>query len=200
MKKLPLPSSVPPSASAGPGNGAIARVLTLVTVGLLSVGCNNSSAGKSEPAASVPEAEPGAAGAHGSHDHDTTTPATGPSATPSEAKWTNPVQHEMQLLAIAMRTSLDAIANDQLAAIPAAIAEVHPAKSKTEAALEAGSYRPPHNADKMAEFARLDGQFHERLVALVSAAKQNDARAAAAAYGLLVRGCVDCHSTYRFGR
>ena len=110
----------------------------------------------------------------------------------------NPVKHEMQLLSVAMHKSLDAIANDELAVIPAEIAKVHPAKVATEEAVKAGTYKPPHNSERMDEFAKLDSQFHNKLRTLLGAAKNNDRPAAAQAYGELVQGCVTCHQTFRY--
>lgn len=110
----------------------------------------------------------------------------------------NPVVHEMRLLNDAMKTIMDAVANNRLEAIVPAIHRVHEARLLTEKAIESGTYRLPKNSDRMEAFIKEDDAFHQELVTLVKAARANDLKGATKQVGTLMNGCTSCHVKYRF--
>lgn len=121
-----------------------------------------------------------------------------PAASSATPPADNPVQKEMRVLHAATRDWVTAIAQNQLAKIPESIPAIHAAREVTEAALEKGTYKPPKNGDKLADFIREDEAFHESLVALLKASKKNDLPAATRELGSVLQGCTACHVKYRF--
>ena len=110
----------------------------------------------------------------------------------------NPVQHEMRVLHEATRDWVTAVANNDLAQIPASIPRIHQARTATEKALESGSYRPPKNPDRLEDFKKQDEAFHDSLVELLKAAKEKDLPRTTEQLGTVLQGCTSCHLEYRF--
>lgn len=110
----------------------------------------------------------------------------------------NPVQHEMRVLHEATRDWVTAVANNDLAQIPASIPKIHEARDATEKALESGSYRPPKNSDRLEKFKKQDEAFHDSLVELLTAAKDKDLARTTEKLGTVLEGCTSCHLEYRF--
>jgi hypothetical protein len=132
------------------------------------------------------------------HDHDHEHPPSQQQPAASAAPAANPVQAEMRALNEVTRDWVTAIANNQLDAIAPGIHKVHAARLVTEAALDKGEYRPPKNGHKLEEFTRTDAQFHDLLVALLTAAKRDDLPGATKQLGVVLEGCTSCHREYRF--
>ncbi len=109
----------------------------------------------------------------------------------------NPVQQEMRLLLAALQGTVAAIADDDLASVPALIHGVHGARAATDAALESGSYRPPKNPDQIEAFKAMDAAFHDELVGLVKAAQADDLSATTTQLGEVLSQCKACHVMFR---
>ncbi len=124
--------------------------------------------------------------------------AGGPMAAAAPRAGMNPVQTEMALLHQATLTSVDAVVNNTLAAVPAAFERVDSARRNTVAFLERGQYRPPKHPERMADFAGEDDAFHPQLAALLAAAQANDLPRATRQLGVVLDGCTRCHATFRF--
>ncbi len=146
-----------------------AALITLLATGLL-FGCKNDAASTSQP-------------------------TSAPSSPPVEA---NPVKSEMRVLHEATKGWVTAIANNNLAAIPEGIKEVHGAREITEKALKSGRYHPPKNSADIDQFEKQDAEFHGRLVELMNAAKARDLPGATRELGRVLEGCTDCHTKFRF--
>lgn len=108
----------------------------------------------------------------------------------------NAVQNEMRLLTDAMVVIMNAVANNQLKAIPPAIQTVHKARQLTEQALESGTYKLAKG--DLEAFIREDEAFHDELVVLMGAVKKNDLKVATRQVGVLMNNCTSCHTQYRF--
>ncbi len=110
----------------------------------------------------------------------------------------NPVQNEMRALHEAARDWVTAVSFNSLDSIPASIEKIHAARSATEAALEKGTYKPPRNGEKLAEFKRADEAFHGELVAFLGAAKDKDLARTTHQLGVVLDRCTACHQRFRF--
>jgi hypothetical protein len=124
------------------------------------------------------------------HDHAAAAPASA-----GDAK--NAVQAEMRLLERALSTGPASFAAADLTPLHHALHSVHAAKEKTETALAHGEYHLPKNADRLARFKQLDGDFHVALEQLADHAAKNELAPAAAAYGQVLGACNGCHSEFR---
>lgn len=110
----------------------------------------------------------------------------------------NAVQREMQALHELMVISLVAIENGKTDVIPAAIHKVHEAKGETEKAISSGAWKPARTDAKVADFVKTDEAFHDELVKLLRASKQNDVKATTRQLGTVLDGCTSCHVRFRF--
>ena len=70
-------------------------------------------------------------------------------------------------------------------------------KQVTAAAIQAGTARPPLNADRMDAFVARDEAFHALIEATVEAAQRDDIPALRAQSDLLREGCIGCHEEFR---
>jgi cytochrome c556 len=104
----------------------------------------------------------------------------------------------MRALHEATRDWVTAIAQNDLASIPAGISRVHAARMVTEKALEKGEYKPPKAGANLAEFKKQDEAFHDELVKLLKASNAKDLPAASRQLGVVIEGCTSCHLKYRF--
>ena len=132
--------------------------------------------------------------AHASGDHAHAEATASPTELPEGV---NAVQNEMRLLHEAMRDSVTAVANDDLAAIPHALHRVHQARGLTESDIHDASYRPPRNPEQIEAFLAMDQAFHHELELLVGAAQSNDSAATGRQLGVVVSQCNGCHSQFR---
>lgn len=110
----------------------------------------------------------------------------------------NAVQREMQKLHELMVISMVAIENGKTDVIPAAIHQVHEAKGETEKAITSGAWKPPRADATVADFVKTDEAFHDELVKLLRASKQNDVTATTRQLGAVLDGCTSCHVRFRF--
>lgn len=132
------------------------------------------------------------------HDHGAGTAAVPTGSVASAAPPGNPVQEEMRALHEAARDWVTFVANGQLSLIPPTIPRIHAARQVTERALADGSYRPPKNGHLLQDFVRQDEAFHDELVRLLKAARQDDLPAATRQLGVIMEGCTSCHVKFRF--
>jgi hypothetical protein len=146
---------------------------------------------KSEKAPPQPAAQPQAP----AHEHGHAPAATPPGELPPGV---NPVQNEMRVLHEATLLWVTAVANNTLDAIPASIEKIHVARSLTEKALEAGTYKPPKNGDQLEAFIKADEAFHDDLVGLVKASQAKDLPGTTRQLGKVLEGCTSCHTQFRF--
>lgn len=117
---------------------------------------------------------------------------------PTPVKPPNAVQREMQKLHELVVVSLVAIENGKTDVIPEAIHRVHEAKGETEKAITAGMWKPPRADSTVADFVKTDEAFHDELVKLLRASKQNDVAATTRQLGVVLEGCTSCHVRFRF--
>jgi cytochrome c556 len=75
---------------------------------------------------------------------------------------------------------------------------VHGARMVTEEALKKGGYKPPKNGADLDAFVKQDEAFHDELVKLLKASKANDLPATTKQLGVVLEGCTNCHTKYRF--
>ncbi len=142
----------------------------------------------------------GATGCKHSHD-DSAHGHEGPAAAAPSAPTgpvTNPVQSEMRILNEVTRDWVTAIAQNQLDGIPAGIHKVHGAREVTDKALKDGKYKPPKAGTNVDDFIKQDEAFHDELVKLLTASKAKDLTATTKQLGVVLEGCTDCHTKYRF--
>lgn len=119
-----------------------------------------------------------------------------PPAAQGEAQ--NPLQVEMRALTAFMQLAIVAVANDQLELIPPAISKLHGTIEDTQEALKAGEMKLPQHPEEVDAFLAMDDAFHEQLVILVRAAKENNLMLATRQLANLSLGCTSCHQRYRF--
>lgn len=116
----------------------------------------------------------------------------------AEGEPQNPLQVEMRALTAFMQLALVAVANDQLDLIPPAISKLHGAIEDTQDALKEGKMKLPQHPEEVDAFLAMDDAFHEQLVILVKAARENDLPLATRQLANLSLGCTSCHQRYRF--
>lgn len=109
----------------------------------------------------------------------------------------NALRDEMRDLQVAFDTLNQGVVLGRTDGVVEAFHKVHARKQATEAALEAGTVRPPRNADKLEAFVARDQAFHAVIEGAVKAARSNDLPAMRASSAELLDGCVACHTEYR---
>ncbi len=165
----------------------IILLLSMMALALSAAGCGG---GKSKSKGTDPHAA--------ADPHATADPHGGGGATASLPPGVNAVQNEMRLMNEAWQIILTSVSNNNLAAIPEAIHKVHTARNITVEAINNGEYTLPKNPDKMDEFIQMDNAFHDDLVRLLQAVDANDLQAATKQTGVLLNGCTNCHTKFRF--
>lgn len=108
----------------------------------------------------------------------------------------NPLRDEMIDLRDAYGVLVDAVALGDASNVEAAFHRVHARKAATEAALHAGTVRPPREGP-IEEFAAEDERFHALIVEAVKAARAKDQAALRKSADDLLDGCVACHMRWR---
>lgn len=183
-----------------------ARTLVALGLALAFVGCDHTEHGTTEPAHDHAASEH-AASEHAAHDHapapdhaahDHAAHGAGEGSPPlPDTPDPNPVQAEMRLLTAALEGAVRGIGVGDVRGVQHDLHRVHAAREATEAALHAGSYRPPSHADQLERFVELDEAFHAELEALVAASARNDVPATAEALGRVTSRCEGCHAEFR---
>ncbi|MBI3179119.1 MAG: cytochrome c [Deltaproteobacteria bacterium] len=109
----------------------------------------------------------------------------------------NVVQVEMQALVAALQTAVASIGAGDVREVAHTLHRVHEARNATEKALHSGAYKPPQNAAKLADFAKLDTAFHHELERMVGASGKNDVQGTAVALGAALGQCQGCHALFK---
>lgn len=123
-------------------------------------------------------------------------PATGLAAEAGESGQGELVD-EMIGLNIAFRDVVTGVVLRDGAAVHNAIMPLHGLREKTEEGLKSGGVSLPKNQSRIAEFKKLDGDFHAELESLDEAARGNDANKMLLITKKLLDGCVRCHQVFR---
>jgi len=109
----------------------------------------------------------------------------------------NPLKTEMQVLDNAFKNLITSIVLNNLSAIEEPFHEVHKAKHKTEEALERKEIVLPKNNDKVAEFIKIDHEFHHQLEVLIKASGKGDLKKVQKVTHELLDTCIQCHTKFR---
>lgn len=109
----------------------------------------------------------------------------------------NVVQTEMRMLTQILEATVRGIGARDVRPVEHMLHDLHAAKDATTAAVKAGTYKLPANADNIAGFTAMDEAFHVHLGSLVMASRANDVAKAADALGAIMRGCEGCHAAFR---
>jgi cytochrome c556 len=109
----------------------------------------------------------------------------------------NPLKTEMQALDSAFKNLITSLVLNNLSAIEEPFHEVHKAKHKTEEAIERKEIVLPKNSDKIAEFTKIDHQFHHQLEILIKASRKGDLKEVQKATHTLLDACIHCHTKFR---
>ena len=109
----------------------------------------------------------------------------------------NPLYVEMLFLDEAFRDIVSAVAIGDTDTVVKAIVPLHGLAEKTRKGLSEGTVKLRKNADRMAEFERLDKEFHKNLDTLTDAASKKNRPKMLATTKRLLDGCIRCHQTFR---
>lgn len=104
---------------------------------------------------------------------------------------------EMRALDSVFREVVSAVAIGDGHRVHQALEGMHGKMEKTQEALHAGHVKLRKNADKMAEFEKMDKEFHANLEKLAKAAHKGDRQNMTALTKKLLDGCVSCHNQFR---
>lgn len=121
----------------------------------------------------------------------------GTHAVHGEASGADALIEEMRKLDGVFREVVSGVAVGDGHRVHSALESMHGAMEKTQEALHKGEVKLKKNADKAAEFERMDKAFHHNLEALAKAAHHNDGQKMTAFTKKLLDGCVSCHSKFR---
>lgn len=177
------------------------RSLLVLAPVVVSLACRPSAPPVDSPANGSPATEQSNEGEPRGHAHEHGIPegASGIEIPPpGEGEPQNPLQVEMRALTAFMQLAIVAVANDTLELIPPAISRLHGTIEDTQEALKAGRMTLPKNAEDVEGFLAMDDAFHDQLVALLQAARDDDVARASMQLSALVMGCNTCHARYRF--
>ncbi|OGP13644.1 MAG: hypothetical protein A2052_06425 [Deltaproteobacteria bacterium GWA2_54_12] len=104
---------------------------------------------------------------------------------------------EMKALDAVFREVVSAVALGDGHRVHQALETMHGKMEKTQKALHAGEVKLRKNASKVAEFERMDKDFHANLESLATAAHKGDRQNMTAVTKKLLDGCVSCHDRFR---
>lgn len=104
---------------------------------------------------------------------------------------------EMRALDGVFREVVSAVALGDGHRVHKALEAMHGKMEKTQEALHSGHVKLRKNADKAAEFERMDKEFHANLEKLAKAAHKSDRQNMTAVTKKLLDGCVACHNQFR---
>ena len=109
----------------------------------------------------------------------------------------NPLLEEMSMLDSAFREVVSAVSLGEGKRVHVALETLHGTMEKTHAGVRSGTVRIPKNAERTAEFVRMDTDFHGDLEALAQAAHTGNQKDMLSITKKLLDGCVSCHQTFR---
>lgn len=109
----------------------------------------------------------------------------------------NALVEEMRALDAVFREVVSAVAVGDGARVHRALESMHGKMEKTQEALHKGEAVLRKNADKAAEFEKMDRDFHERLATLGRAAERGDVASMTAVTKKLLSSCVACHERFK---
>ena len=109
----------------------------------------------------------------------------------------NPLLEEMTVLDSAFREVVSAVSLGDGKRVHTALKTLHGTMEKTHAGVQSGAVRIPKNAERTAEFVRMDTEFHGDLEALAQAAHTGNQKDMLSFTKKLLDGCVSCHQTFR---
>ncbi len=112
----------------------------------------------------------------------------------------NPIRDEMIALQDAYDTLNRAVILGDASGVAEAFHQVHARKQTTAAAIQAGTAKPPKNADRIGAFVARDEAFHALLETTVEAAGRDDIAILSRMTTELRDGCVGCHEEFRGAR
>jgi len=121
----------------------------------------------------------------------------GPPHTATAAAGANPLVEEMRILDRAFRDIVSAVSLGDTDAVRKALEPMHGTMEKTHEGVHAGTVVILKNADRIAEFERLDRAFHAKLDALGRAAHHKNNKEMLRITKQLLEGCVQCHTRFR---
>ncbi len=109
----------------------------------------------------------------------------------------NPLIEEMTALDSAFREVVSAVALGDGPKVHRALESMHGSREKTHEGIHAGSVKLPKNNQRLADFVKMDKQFHGKLEALAKAGQLNDQKQLLTLSKQLLDGCVQCHQVFR---
>ena len=109
----------------------------------------------------------------------------------------NALLEEMATLDRAFRNIVSAVSLGDTDAVQKALEPMHGTMEKTHEGVHAGTVVVLKNADRIAEFERLDRAFHAKLDALGRAAHHKNNKEMLRITKQLLEGCVQCHMKFR---
>lgn len=115
----------------------------------------------------------------------------------NDAASANALIEEMRALDSVFREIVSAVALGDGGRVHQAIEGMHGRMEKTQEALHAGHVKLRKNASKVAEFERMDKEFHANLEKLAGAAHKGDSQNMTLFTKKLLDGCVSCHKQFR---
>jgi len=104
---------------------------------------------------------------------------------------------EMKALDAVFREVVSAVALGDGHKVHQALESMHGRMEKTQEALHKGEVKLRKNASKMAEFEKMDKEFHANLESLAGAARKGDRQNMTVVAKKLLDGCVACHNQFR---
>lgn len=109
----------------------------------------------------------------------------------------NPLIEEMIKLDAVYHEIVSGVSLGDGARVHKAIESMHGAMEKTHEGVHEGTVQLQKNARRLAEFVKMDKNFHHDLETLAHAARKNDRKAMLSLTKKLLDGCVSCHRTFR---
>ena len=134
---------------------------------------------------------------HAAHTAPLHTPAAPEAAAPASDSSASPIREEMVALQAAYDTLNRGVVLGDASGVAEAFHVVHARKQVTEAAIQAGTARPPRNGDKLDAFLARDEAFHALLGTTVAAAARNDVPTLRRMTTELQAQCIGCHEVFR---
>lgn len=114
-----------------------------------------------------------------------------------KASGANPLIEEMIKLDKVYHEIVSGVSLGDGARVHEALESMHGTMEKTHEGVQAGTVKLQKNAHRLAEFVKMDKNFHHDLKTLAHAAHKNDRKAMLSLTKKLLDGCVNCHRTFR---
>lgn len=109
----------------------------------------------------------------------------------------NPLIEEMMILDGVFREVVSAVSLGDGARVHKALESMHGTMEKTHAGVHEGTVKVPKNSERLADFVRMDKEFHADLETLAHAAHSGDQKEMLTLTKKLLDGCVSCHRSFR---